>query len=99
MHQLADADNQNPNLDFLDRNGVPIADDNYDIDPEVSLDDPMDGSIRDEVPGADIVDEISGVNDNYITEDDNTPIGPPDHKTGRIPGVNMTEHGDAIGFK
>ena len=67
VHQLADADNQNPALDFLHRNGVPIANTNYDIHPDVLPDDPMDYSIRDELPGADIVDEIAGVNENVIT--------------------------------
>ena len=54
------------------------------------------------------------MNENAITKDDNPPIIPPDpgphdhktdiitgrtDKTGRIPGVNMIEYGDAVEFK
>ena len=30
VHQFTDADNQNPALDFLDKNGDPIEDDEFD---------------------------------------------------------------------
>ena len=99
VHQLDDADNQNNALDLLDRNGVPIADGNYNIDPDVLPDNPTNNSIYDELPRADIVDRIAGVDENEIREDDNLPIGPPkpvppDHEAVRITGVNMIDHGD-----